>query len=106
METEQTNDNKTLLEAIENCKISGNVNFEKTCDDTKFTPDKLMPENNTRQRNLTEASRKPDSTKEFKRFVCFTGDTKDTESKSLKKQAKQRDYPVVSYTEDDICSFS
>lgn len=106
LETEQTNDNKTLLEAIENCKISGNVNFEKTCDDTKFTPDKLMPENNTRQRNLTEASRKPDSTKEFKRFVCFTGDTKDTESKSLKKQAKQRDYPVVSYTEDDICSFS
>lgn len=84
------------------------MNFEKTCDDSKVILDKLTPESNTCQGNSTEMSKKPitDPTKEFKRFVCFAGDTKDTESKSLKKQAKQCDYPVVCYTEDDICSFS
>lgn len=84
------------------------MNFEKTCDESKFTLDKLTSENNTCQGNSTETSKKPitDSTKEFKRFVCFAENTKDTEGKSLKKQTKQRDYPVVCYTEDDICSFS
>jgi len=38
--------------------------------------------------------------KEF-RFVDFTGDTKDSESKSLKKQAKQYNYPVIVYKDDD-----
>lgn len=84
------------------------MNFEKTYDDSKLTPDKLTSENNICQGNSMETSKKAitDSTKEFKRFVCFAGDTKDTESKPLKKQAKQCDYPVVCYTEDDICSFS
>lgn len=113
METEQTNDNKTLLEAIENCKISSNVNFEKTCDDSKLSSDKLMLEDDICQGNSTQASKKPvidftnEQIKPIKKFVFFDTDTKDTESKSLKKQAKQPNYPIISYTaEDDTFSVS
>ncbi|KAL6260415.1 hypothetical protein P5V15_007941 [Pogonomyrmex californicus] len=105
LETEQANDdNKALLEAIENCKISDNVNFEKTCD-SKSTCD--MPEDNKHQENLTESSKKSaaDSTNEQKesnkKVLHFAMNTKDTESKSLKKQSKQYDYPIVSITDDD-----
>ncbi|XP_071561537.1 uncharacterized protein Spindly [Temnothorax nylanderi] len=111
LEAEQTNDdNKALLEAIESCKISGNENFEETSGDSGITPDIFMPENNTHQGNSTKVTKEPvvDSAKEFERPVCvrFAGDTedaesKDIESKPLKKQAKQRDYPVISYTEND-----
>jgi len=50
LEAKQTNDDiKTLLEAIENCKISGNVNFEESFDDSGFTLEKLMPKNNVKE---------------------------------------------------------
>ncbi|XP_011648277.1 protein Spindly-like [Pogonomyrmex barbatus] len=105
LEMEQANDdNKALLEAIENCKISDNVNFEKTCD-SKSTCD--MPKDNKHQENLTESSKKSaaDSTNEQKesnkKVLHFAMNTKDTESKPLKKQSKQYDYPIVSITDDD-----
>lgn len=105
METEQTNDgNKILLEAIEKCKIFDGMIFEKTCDNLKLTPEKLVPKDNTQQENSTGSKKSPlvNSPKKIEKVVCFTMDTKDTGSKSLKKQAKQRDYPIISYTEDDV----
>jgi len=39
--------------------------------------------------------------KEFRKFIDFTSDTKDYESKSLKKQAKQCNYSVIFYKDDD-----
>ncbi|XP_011871914.1 PREDICTED: protein Spindly-like [Vollenhovia emeryi] len=111
LETEQTNDgNGTLLKAIESCKISGNVNFEKACGDSELAFDKLTSGNNTGQGNSTETSEKPavDTTTEQKmprRFVFFSKDTEDTESKVLKKSAKQQDYPIVSYTKEHGSTF-
>lgn len=110
---EQTNDNKiNLLEDIENCKISSNVDSEKTCDDSKLSSDKLMLEN-VCQGNSTEASKKPviefanEQKKPIKK-LSFDTNTKDTESKSLKKQAKQPNFKTyyISYTEDDMFSVS
>jgi len=82
------------------------VNFEKT-DNDSLAPDELVPKA-TLKYELThkEDSKKPvvdsaNEQKEFRRFVDFTSDTKDSESKSLKKQAKQCNYPVIVYKDDD-----
>lgn len=102
LETEETNDNnnKTLLEAINNYTIIDNTDFEKTCD-IYTTPD--MPDNSTCREKSTDISEKSTvdrcviGQKESRgKLLRFAQDAKDTGSKPLKKQPKQYDYPIIS----------
>jgi len=107
---QDTNDSKILLESIENCIFPNNVNFEKT-DNNSLASDELVPKVTlkyelTHKEDSKEVLKKPvvdsaNEQKEFRRFVDFTSDTKDSENKSLKKQVKQCNYPVIVYKDDD-----
>jgi len=110
LKLQDTTDSKTVLESIENCIFPDNANFEKT-DNDSLAPDELVPKATlkyelTHKEDSKEVSKKSvvdsaNEQKEFRRFVDFTSDTKDSESKSLKKQAKQCNYPVIVYKDDD-----
>jgi len=55
LETQQinNNDNKNLLEVIENFNVNiANTDFEKSCDNLKITSNNLIPASNICQRNL------------------------------------------------------
>lgn len=113
MKLQETSGSKILLESIENCTFPENVNFKNIFGDSftshEFT--KAIPKCKfADQENSTKVSKKPamdsaNKQKESRRFVDFASDTKDSESKSLKKslkkQVKQHDYPVVVYKDDD-----
>lgn len=101
LETEPINDNKTLLEAINNCTITDNTNFEKTSD-LHIAPD--MSDNNTCREILTDKSERSlpvdrcaiGQKEASGKLLRFAQDAKDTESKPLKRQPKQYDYPIIS----------
>ncbi|XP_032674380.1 protein Spindly-like [Odontomachus brunneus] len=102
LETEPINDNnnKTLLEAINNCTIIENTNFEKTSD---IHIESDMSDNNTCREILTAKSeRLPidrcaiEQKEASGKLLRFAQDAKNTESKPLKRQPKQYDYPIIS----------
>lgn len=112
LETEQTNnnDNKNLLEILENFNVSiANADFEKSSDDLKIISNNLTPVNNICQRNL-RVSEKPivdecvnDQKESSKKVVHFATNTKDTENKPLKKQSKRHDkYPIIVINDDSF----
>ncbi|EZA60955.1 hypothetical protein X777_08167 [Ooceraea biroi] len=106
LQTEQAkDDNKNLLEAIENCKITDITDFEKTCDTLKSPTNDFMLKNDTSEGDSTRTSEKPIADKyaseekqhDRKKVLRFVTDTKETEKQSLKKhESKQHDnYPIV-----------
>ncbi|EFN79579.1 hypothetical protein EAI_01278 [Harpegnathos saltator] len=102
LESEQANDNnnKTVLEDIKNYTTINNTDLKKTCD-LHIVPD--MPDNNTccgKSTDISEIPRADGCAIEQKeaggKLLRFAQDAKDTGSKSLKRQPKQYDYPIIS----------
>lgn len=102
LETKPINDNnnETLLEVIKNCTIIDSTDSEKTSD-LHIASD--ISDNNTYREKSSNKSEKPPvdrcmmGKKEADgKLLRFAQDAKDTESKSLKKQPKQYDYPIIS----------
>ncbi|KAL6439517.1 hypothetical protein ACFW04_003966 [Cataglyphis niger] len=112
LETEQTNnnDNKNVLEILENLNVSiANADFEKNNDDLKIISNNLTPVNNICQQNLRVSEKSivdeciNDQKESSKKVVHFATDTKDTENKPLKKQSKRYDkYPIIVINDDSF----
>lgn len=88
-------DNKNLLEAVDNCKIT-DADFEKTCDNLRNTKsDNVTVKSDTYQGNSTIEKPTVDSRCANAEAQCdgkvlrFAPDTEETEKQSLKKQPKQ-----------------
>lgn len=109
LKTDNKTDNEMLLEAIENCTISSNTDFEKLCGDSKSAAsDTQLTSNNISYQNLSNTSEKSfvdtcvdeEQKETSEKLVRFAMDTKDTEKKPLKKQPKTQDYAVITITND------
>ncbi|XP_025986220.2 protein Spindly [Solenopsis invicta] len=110
---QQINDNKNLLDTMEDCNLHDNTSIKETNDDSKPTSDEnnIVTMNNVCQGNSIEVPKKrvvnfTNEQKELPRkCVDFTKDTK-VQSKSVKspsdlrERQKRVEYPIISFEDD------